>query len=451
MLPQGLGTGVAGQGGLPGNRYVWSSVPAGLTSTDANPTVSPVTDATYSVIQTNEFGCVSDPVAVAVKVNPLPSISGTLIFGAGSTTQLSGTGIPSATNGWLSGNTAVATISNAGLVTGVGPGSSVITYTTSDGCNATATVTVNPSNIISGGLEVCQGGTTPLTGLGTPSAINPWISSTPAVATVNSSGMVTGITAGSCVITYTISNGYSQSVTVKVSPKPGISGSSGVMAGSTTQLTGSGDPSATNAWSSSNTGIGTVNSQGVVTGVSPGIFTVTYTNSSGCSQSVGITVLPATPVVTLSAGIMNSSASQGNQWYYSSTQSGEGSAISGATNQTYLPMRDGWFWTVVNQGGNASEGSVRQYRLAAGTPNRYNLYPVPNNGEFTLSITTPDQQTFNVTIYTQLGQKVYQLHNLIIDGEYTREINLRPATPGGYLIVVQSEKEKEVLKITIEN
>jgi hypothetical protein len=162
-------------------------------------------------------------------------------------------------------------------------------------------------------------------------------------------------------------------------------------------------------------------------------------------------VLPATPVITLSAGAMNSSASQGNQWYYSSTQSGQGSAISGATNQNYLPMKDGWFWTVVNQAGNVSEGSVRQYRLATGTPNKYNLYPVPNNGEFTLSIITPGQQTFNVTIYDQLGQKIYELHNLIIDGEFTREINLRPAAPGVYLIVVQSEKEKEVLKMNIEN
>jgi hypothetical protein len=253
------------------------------------------------------------------------------------------------------------------------------------------------------------------------------------------------------MITYTLSNGYSQSVTVNVSPKPVISGSSGVTAGSTIQLSGSGAPSATNAWSTSNAGIGTVNSQGVVTGVSPGTFTLTYTNSSGCSQSVGITVLPATPVVTLSAGTMNSNALQGNQWYYSSTQNGQGSAISGATNQTYLPMKDGWFWTVVNQGGNASEASVRQYRLAAGTPNRYNLYPVPNNGEFTLSIITPGQQTFNVAIYNHLGKKIYELHNLIIDGEYTREINLRPTASGVYLINIQSEKEKEVLKMTIEN
>jgi uncharacterized protein YjdB len=327
----------------------------------------------------------------------------------------------------------------------------VITYTTSGGCLATASVTVNPSNIISGVPEVCQGGTTQLTGLGTPSAVNPWVSATPGTATVNSSGMVTGVTVGSCVITYTNGNGYSQSVTVKVSPKPVISGSFSVTAGSTTQLTGSGDPSATNAWSSSNAGVGTVNSKGVVTGVSSGTFIITYTTSNGFSQSVSITVLPATPVITLSAGAMNSSASQGNQWYYSSTQSGQGSAISGATNQNYLPMKDGWFWTVVNQAGNVSEGSVRQYRLATGTPNKYNLYPVPNNGEFTLSIITPGQQTFNVTIYDQLGQKIYELHNLIIDGEFTREINLRPAAPGVYLIVVQSEKEKEVLKMNIEN
>jgi uncharacterized protein YjdB len=445
-----LGTGVAGQAGVPGNRYAWSSA-SGFTSSEANPTISPASDATYSVIQTSEFGCVSDPSAVAVKVNPLPSISGTLSIGAGSTTQLWGTGTPSATKGWSSGNTAVATISNAGLVTGVGAGSSVITYTTSGGCLATASVTVNPSNIISGVLAVCVGSATQLTGLGTAALVNGWVSGNPAIATVSINGLVTGVSVGSCAITYTLSNGYSQSVTLTVNGTPAITGTLTLTAGSTTQLSGSGTPASTNAWSSAATGIVSVSGSGRLTGIAAGVSVITYTNSNGCSQTVSITVLPATPVITLSAGAMNSSASQGNQWYYSSTQSGQGSAISGATNQNYLPMKDGWFWTVVNQAGNVSEGSVRQYRLATGTPNKYNLYPVPNNGEFTLSIITPGQQTFNVTIYDQLGQKIYELHNLIIDGEFTREINLRPAAPGVYLIVVQSEKEKEVLKMNIEN
>jgi hypothetical protein len=312
-------------------------------------------------------------------------------------------------------------------------------------------MTVNPSNLITGPLSVCVGSTTQLTGLGTAAAVNPWASATPGVATVSSSGLVTGIDEGTCIITYTLSSGYSQPVTVKVSPKPVITGSSGVTVGATSQLAGSGIPAPTNAWRSSNVGVGTINDKGIVSGISPGTFTVTYTDNNGFSQSATINVLPTTPDITVSGSTLQSSASQGNQWYWSATQNGEGTAIPGATKQNLTPTKVGWYWAVNTQGGLTSAPSSRRYRLAADSPNIYNLYPVPNDGEFTLSITTPDQQTFNVTIYTQLGQKVYELHNLIIDGEYTREINLRPTASGVYLITIQSEKEKEVLKMTIEN
>ncbi|MEI7525293.1 MAG: MBG domain-containing protein, partial [Mariniphaga sp.] len=300
-------------------------------------------------------------------------------------------------------------------------------------------------------VTVCTGSTIQLTGLGIAASVNPWVSAMPGVASISSNGLVTGVSVGSSVITYTNSNGYSQSVTVNVNPQPVISGGLSVTVGSTNQLTGSGDPAATNAWSSSNAAVGTVNSNGIVTGVSSGTFTVTYTDSSGFSQSVSITVLPATPVITLSAKEMNSSASQGNQWYYSATENGEGVAITGAMTQNLMPEKEGWYWTVVTQGVYSSEPSLRKYRLPVDSPNIYNLYPVPNDGQFTLSIKTSVKQTFDVAIYNQLGQKVYELHSVDIDGEFTRDINLRPAASGVYLITIQSEKGREILKMNIEN
>jgi uncharacterized protein YjdB len=53
-------------------------------------------------------------------------------------------------------NTAVATVSNAGVVTGVAAGK-CITYTNNNGCSITATVTVNPLPTITGTLGVCIG------------------------------------------------------------------------------------------------------------------------------------------------------------------------------------------------------------------------------------------------------------------------------------------------------
>jgi hypothetical protein len=65
-----------------------------------------------------------------------------LLCGIGTTTQLTGSGTAASTNPWVSSNTSIATVSNTGLVTGGSGGTTVITYTNSNGCSDTASVTV---------------------------------------------------------------------------------------------------------------------------------------------------------------------------------------------------------------------------------------------------------------------------------------------------------------------
>jgi gliding motility-associated-like protein len=76
-----------------------------------------------------------------------------------------------------------------------------------------------------------------------------------------------------------------------------ITGNTSVAIGQTTTLTGSASPSTTTPWASSNTGIASVNSSGVVSGVSGGTVTITYTNSFGCQATQSISVLPP-PTIT---------------------------------------------------------------------------------------------------------------------------------------------------------
>ena len=123
-----------------------------------------------------------------------------------------------------------------------------------------------------------------------------WSSGNPSIATVNSSsGLVTGVSPGPVVITYTV-GGCSASITLFVSPNPGpITGTMIVCAGATTTLncTPTGG-----TWSSSPASIATVGiSSGVVTGVSGGTATVTYTSPAGCFVTAVVTVNPA-PVIT---------------------------------------------------------------------------------------------------------------------------------------------------------
>jgi hypothetical protein len=102
------------------------------------------------------------------------------------------------------------------LVTGVSSGTSTITYTNSNGCQVTATYTINALPTIGGTLSSCVGGTTQLTGSGTASTTNAWTSSNTSVATISSTGLVTGVSSGTSTITYTNSNGCQVTATVTV-------------------------------------------------------------------------------------------------------------------------------------------------------------------------------------------------------------------------------------------
>jgi hypothetical protein len=73
-----------------------------------------------------------------------------------------------------------------------------------------------------------------------------------------------------------------------------ISGSLVGCIGVTSQLTGSGTAAASNAWVSSNTSVASINNSGLVSILSNGRTTITYTNNAGCSVSAlftgGVTI-----------------------------------------------------------------------------------------------------------------------------------------------------------------
>ena len=144
-----------GATGTPNSTYAWTvvettfsgsisgKVTAAVVNANAiiiNWNTTPAGNYTLRVVETNN-GC-SGSQNLTIIINPLPTITGTLSACAGSTTQLSGSTIPNATNPWTSSDTAIATISSSGLVTGLSAGTTTITYTNSKGCTIVASVTI---------------------------------------------------------------------------------------------------------------------------------------------------------------------------------------------------------------------------------------------------------------------------------------------------------------------
>jgi gliding motility-associated-like protein len=291
--------------GTPAATTPWTSSNTTVATISSTGLVTGGTPGTSTITYTNSNGC---SITQAITITSGAAISGTLTVCIGGTTQLTGSGTANATNPWVSSNPAVATVSNTGLVTALAAGTTTITYTNSSGCLDNQVVTVNPLPTVSGS-DVCIGGTSQLTGSGTANATNPWVSSNTAVATINATGLVTGGSAGSTTITYTNSNGCSNTMTLNVVGNPALSGTMSACVGATTQLSATGTPNATSPWTSSNTAVATVSNTGLVTGVSAGTTTITFTNSSSCQSTAVVTINPL-PTITGTLNVCVGSTTQ---------------------------------------------------------------------------------------------------------------------------------------------
>ena len=432
---------------------VWSSTATGIATVSTTGVVTGVAAGTATISYTVTNACGSASTSTSVTINALPtvsSISGTTSVCAGGTITLT-----DATTGgvWSSGSTGIATVNTTGTVTGVSAGSAIISYTVTNGfgcvARATATVTVNvgitatitpggPTTFCSGGsvvlnantgggytyqwqrggtniagatnssftantagnytviitsgacvatsgittvtintvysaaiagaTAVCIGATATVTDSSTGGT---WSSGSTGIATISTTGVITGVSAGSAVISYAVTNAcgtatVTRTITVN-SPTTvaAISGGTTVCSGGTITLT---DATTGGVWSSGSTGIATISTAGVVTGVSVGSAPVTYTftNSFGCvSRATTNVTITAGISATISAGGATTFCTGSSVTLSSSTGSGYayqwqvgGSNIAGATNTTYVANSSGVYNVVITQGSCVASSST---------------------------------------------------------------------------------------------
>ncbi len=232
---------------------------------------------------------------ITVTVSPLPAtISGNRSLCPGSANNLS-----DATPGgnWSSSDASIATIIPAtGDVTGVAIGTAIITYTLPTGCFITGTVTVNPLPAsITGWARLCAGATTSLSNL---SAGGTWTSSAPGTFTVSSlSGIVTGVSAGTAFVTYSLNTGCIATALVTVDPLPAaILGTRAICQGLTSSFT---DVNTGGAWISALPLTASIDAvTGIVTGIATGTATISYTLPTSCAITAVVTVNPLPNPVT---------------------------------------------------------------------------------------------------------------------------------------------------------
>ncbi len=254
------------------------------------------------------------------KVNITLDMSGT------KESSLTATKIPTDANQytgitWTSSNTAVATVDSNGIVTGKANGLCQITAKTENGKTATCNITVQTSptgiTLSKTSLTLDMSGTkeSNLTTTISPSTANvknrvTWTSSNTAVATVDSNGKVTGKANGSCKITAKTENGKEATCNVTIETSP-----TGITLNKTSltldmsgtkesNLTTTISPSIANVknrvtWTSSNTAVATVDSNGKVIGKANGVCQITAKTENGKTATCNITVQTSPTKITI--------------------------------------------------------------------------------------------------------------------------------------------------------
>ncbi|MDN3204840.1 glycine-rich domain-containing protein [Algoriphagus sediminis] len=284
---------------------VWSSADPAIATVDPSAGVITGVSPGAATIRYTITGCTiatsSRTVFVNAPISP-GTISGDQDICIGGDTQLLSS---TAFGTWSSDNTSIATVSNTGVVTGVSPGIVDIFYTlpASGGCPApetsiSITVTAPPdAGTLSGTQEVCEGGTRTFS---STTSGGVWSSGNPSVATIDpSTGVITGVSAGSAILTYTVSGSggcpddfETRTITVTPAPDAGtLSGTDELCIGETSVFSST---SLGGTWSSSNPAVASINaSTGEVTALSNGTTTISYTvtGSGSCTDDVATRTL----------------------------------------------------------------------------------------------------------------------------------------------------------------
>ncbi len=191
---------------------------------------------------------------------------------------------------WSSGNATIATIngSNPVGITGLGAGSTNISYTMPTGCYATRSITVNTApTAITGATSACLGSSVTL---GNTVGGGTWTSSAPSKATISGSGVVTTVANGTTTISYAIGSCSSSITFTTLIPPAAIGGAATNQCQGTTRTYTNTTIGGT--WNCSNTSIASINSStGILTGISAGSATITYSTGCGSPATRSITIV----------------------------------------------------------------------------------------------------------------------------------------------------------------
>ena len=77
------------------------------------------------------------------------------------------------------------------------------------------------------------------------------------------------------------------------------------------------------------------------------------------------------------------------------------------------------------------------------------VYPVPNDGVFTVGIYSHSSEPFTIRVSSGLAVQLFEVRDIRVSGKYEQQIDLRPAPAGLYTVVVSNGTTRVLKKVLI--
>ena len=418
--------------------------------------VTGVTAGTDTVYYAVTNSCGTALTTKEVTITPLAhagAIGGAGAVCVGSSITLSDTSLVGV---WSTTN-ATASIADS-IITGVTPGTDTVRFTVTNVCGsntATKVIIVNPSLLnpgtIAGLNSVCVHDTIYLSDTVTGGV---W-GKTNSTASVSSTGMVIGLSAGTDTIKYSVSNVCGAAVatypvTIRPLPAPGvIKGLAAVCPGAAIILS---DTSQGGVWTVTN-GNGSFTADSVFTGITAGTDSVLYTVTNSCGSAtavkkITISPLPHASVITGPATVLVGDiitlkdSTAGGAWWSTNANAIMSSGSLGGLQ----PGMDTIGYAVTNScGHDTAYAYIQIVAENAPTITDFQVYPNPSSGSFTVNLLSP----VNEKVTVLLANCVYQI---IAVYEVTTNVATpisADLVPGEYLLSAISAAGWTTVKIVI--
>jgi len=330
---------------------------------------------------------------------------------------------------WSSSVSAIAGITfDSGKVSGVTPGIATLSYTLLTGCVATKPITViGPPAPITGNPQTCPGLTTTLADA-TPGGV--WSSENSRIASVDPFGVVTGVSADSIHIRYTIQPGCSAAITVTVHPLPDPIIGPDIMCPNTVDTM---RDSSYGIWSIITPTYGTIDTNGIFWAYAQGTAVVVYTIPTGCYVTKNVTVEPMpVPTITYNSWLNTMFADTGwvaYQWY--DTLEGK---VPGATSPSMAALDDEWYQVEVTDRngckGKSSKFFFNRNMLGVQNVNSDEISIYPNPAGNTLYIRS--QMKLAAVITDVSGKQVIRVSD-------SKQVDVSRLASGLYLVDLYDE------------